>query len=107
MKNTLGKNFRWKLALSFAWVLLAACGSESSPLEGNPPASNPPVETEVLQFFAFGDWGTGDDPQKQVADAVTSFCQTQHCDFGLLLGDNFYPAGVSSTADIQWQDKFE
>lgn len=35
------------------------------------------------------------------------FCAAEGCDFGLLLGDNFYEAGVTSTEDPQWQSKFE
>lgn len=34
-------------------------------------------------------------------------CAESGCDFGLLLGDNFYDTGVSSVDDPQWQTKFE
>lgn len=78
---------------------------------GNPGSPTPsPTATPVpttLRFFTFGDWGTSTPSQFAVASAVTSDCQAKGCDFGLLLGDNFYPNGVASVTDPQWQDKFE
>ena len=72
--------------------MIGSCSSNSSP---------------SLLFFSFGDWGSGTSDQKAVATAVKDFCQTERCNFGLLLGDNFYPSGVGSVDDPQWQEKFE
>lgn len=89
-----------------------ACGGENVlPDEGKAP-SPIPIESAAqqkpsLRFFTFGDWGTGTQSQIDVAAALGSECQSKGCDFGLLLGDNFYPAGVSSITDQQWQSKFE
>jgi len=58
------------------------------------------------QFIAFGDWGTGDANQLAVASALHQYCQSASCDFAFLLGDNFYPTGVTGTSDAQWQSKF-
>ena len=60
-----------------------------------------------MRFFSFGDWGTGDASQYAVASALESFCRARGCDFGLLLGDNFYDNGVASVSDPQWEAKFE
>jgi len=66
-----------------------------------------PSEAQSVQFFAFGDWGSASSDQIDVAKALASFCSTDTCDFGLLLGDNFYDSGVTSVSDPQWQSKFE
>ncbi len=60
-----------------------------------------------LRILVFGDNGTGDGNQAKVAAAMQKFCEQNECDFGLMLGDNFYPAGVRSTDDPQFASKFE
>lgn len=42
-----------------------------------------------------------------VGQAIAELCAQKGCDFGMLLGDNFYDSGVSSVNDSQFQDKFE
>lgn len=69
--------------------------------------AQPAAAPASVRFFAMGDQGTGDPDQGNVARAVFELCQRSGCDFGLLLGDNFYPSGVESTSDPQWQAKFE
>ncbi len=95
---------RWLLALALAAGL--GCHSARLPEQVNfspfPDSSPPPVH-----FFSFGDWGTGNSDQLAVADTVIVYCTLQPCDFGLLLGDNFYTNGVASVSDPQWQNKFE
>ena len=61
----------------------------------------------AIRFFALGDTGTGGEEQYQVGRAIAEHCRAVGCDFGVLLGDNFYPAGVTSTTDSQWDQKFE
>ncbi len=106
---SLGMNFK-NLALGLALIVSFGC----SPNQGTP--LNPPVEVEVptlpldsteISFFSFGDWGTGTPQQIAVASALKDYCQSHSCDFGLLLGDNFYESGVDSVNDAQWKDKFE
>jgi len=60
-----------------------------------------------VRFLAVGDTGTGTADQAAVGQAMARYCAAQRCDFVLLLGDNFYAAGVSSTKDPQWHSKFE
>lgn len=55
---------------------------------------------EVTRFVAIGDQGTGSDTQRQVADSIGRVCTSLGgCDFGLLLGDNFYDSGVDAVDD--------
>lgn len=60
----------------------------------------------VVRFIALGDTGKGNADQAQVGDAMGAVCRAQGCDFVVLLGDNFYPTGVTSTTDPQWQTAF-
>jgi predicted phosphodiesterase len=41
-----------------------------------------------------------------VGAAIGKHCAAKGCDFVVLLGDNFYPSGVASTSDPQWQSAF-
>ncbi|MCE9624690.1 MAG: metallophosphoesterase [Deltaproteobacteria bacterium] len=101
------------LSLLLLGLSSISCQNGSAPDPNDPaPSVNPnpspsPVPPLSLRFFTFGDWGTGTQSQFDVATAVTDYCQSNGCDFGLLLGDNFYPTGVGSTTDPQWQGKFE
>lgn len=108
------KQLRSWLLIPLVLICLGACqsgGSDSGSPTPSPNPSSTPSPSAVpeprAEFFGFGDWGTGTPSQFEVAAAVEADCASRGCDFGLLLGDNFYPTGVSSVADPQWQDKFE
>jgi hypothetical protein len=77
-------------------------GSGSNEIPGDGPAAAQPVK-----FVAMGDTGKGNADQRRVAVAIRDLCAAKGCDFVLLLGDNIYDAGVTSTTDPQWQSKFE
>ncbi len=61
----------------------------------------------VVRFVAIGDTGEGNESQYMVGQAIAELCAQKGCDFGMLLGDNFYDSGVSGVDDPQFQDKFE
>ncbi len=61
----------------------------------------------VVRFVAFGDTGEGNEAQYAIGQAMAALCAEKGCDFGLLLGDNFYDSGVDGVDDPQWQEKFE
>jgi tartrate-resistant acid phosphatase type 5 len=101
-------------SLKFAILLIALSScTEKSPLT---TAIAPRKSAEVSQartparhesskepkICALGDSGDGGDTQRRVAQAMTRF----GCTDILLLGDNFYPAGVTSLDDPQWQTAF-
>lgn len=101
----------------------AACGGEGSTSEGasngapdptgtpgteTPAPTNTPVnQGDVIRFVAIGDTGTGSEAQHHVASAISQKCLEDGCDFGVMLGDNFYNTGVSGITDPQWAEKFE
>jgi acid phosphatase len=101
-----------KLGLVLLFFCLSTCASARVPPVD--PAPSPPTAVEhplsnptTLQFFTFGDWGIGDAKQMAVAQALRDFCAKEVCDFGLLLGDNFYDFGVTSVDDPLWDSRFE
>jgi tartrate-resistant acid phosphatase type 5 len=65
------------------------------------------MEARGLRIIALGDSGTGSPDQMKVARAIEKFCAEKGCDLGILLGDNFQPAGVQSVEDPQFIEKFE
>lgn len=64
-------------------------------------------ESGVVRFIALGDSGEGNEAQAAVANAAELVCEADGCDFGMLLGDNFYDVGVTSVDDPQFVTKFE
>jgi hypothetical protein len=72
----------------------------------NGPAQLPPPPPSV-QFVAFGDAGSGTERQAALGRAMARVCADRGCDMALELGDNFYPRGVSSVDDPQFQTAFE
>ena len=58
------------------------------------------VNCAQVEFVAYGDWG---DPTKDLKDTIASIKRVcPNRSFNLLLGDNFYPSGVSSVNDPQF-----
>lgn len=62
---------------------------------------------QAIRVLAFGDFGSGSDAQKQLASAMLQYHKKTPFDFGLTLGDNFYPQGVGGLDDPQWKSKWE
>jgi tartrate-resistant acid phosphatase type 5 len=72
-----------------------------------PPVFSVVPENKSIRVLAFGDFGTGSPQQLQVAAAMREYHRKSPFDFGITLGDNFYPNGVSSPDDPQWKAKWE
>ncbi|MCP5503381.1 MAG: metallophosphoesterase [Leptospiraceae bacterium] len=64
-------------------------------------------DPKQIKILIFGDSGTGNENQYRVAKAMKEVCDKEGCDFGILLGDNFYETGISSADDAQFDEKFE
>jgi tartrate-resistant acid phosphatase type 5 len=61
-----------------------------------------------INFLVVGDWGrNGEFNQKDVAYEMGKEATKNHTNFVLSMGDNFYPDGVISTTDPQWNKSFE
>lgn len=64
-----------------------------------------PQENERVNLLVFGDFGSGDDLQRKVAELVNTVCEKEKSDAILTVGDNIYDHGVTSTDDPQWNTK--
>jgi tartrate-resistant acid phosphatase type 5 len=91
-----GKHFDWKSDIRLPFFLRVP-----PPVFSVTPADKP------IRVLAFGDFGSGSDAQKQLAQTMVEYNQKHPFDFGLTLGDNFYGIGVSSPSDPQWKSKWE
>lgn len=120
-----------KLALTLAFVApaclsLAFCvPGSSAPVAPKASQNSGPIARKrsdnlgtrrTLRFLVMGDWGTGDQHQKDVAEAMARHAQRQKerglaqreaIDFVVLTGDNFYERGVTGVSDPLWQERFE
>lgn len=56
-------------------------------------ASQSIASTKIL---VFGDFGSGDNNQRLVADDMVNFCKARQCDFAVTVGDNIYPRGIEN-----------
>lgn len=99
------------LQASAAFAALVATGCSRNRLpEHVPPKTyaNPPAPGDEARLLVLGDWGSGQIEQWQVAQGMDRIGRELggfHA--GLMLGDNFYPAGVDSVDDPTWRDYFE
>jgi len=64
-------------------------------------------ERERISFLAVGRQGYGNPWAMEVARAMELSASRTATDLVVLTGDNFYPDGVASVTDGQWQEKFE
>jgi hypothetical protein len=61
----------------------------------------------AVRFVAFGDFGDGGEIQRQVARAMAKYDESKPFDFGVTLGDNFYPEGLADPASPRWESEWE
>lgn len=68
---------------------------------------HPSLETgDDFEILLVGDMGSGDANQASIAQAMNSYCQGHKLSAIIFLGDNFYPKGVESPEDPQWETTF-
>jgi tartrate-resistant acid phosphatase type 5 len=83
------------------------CGALlNRPLQLNHPPVVLPADRPV-RVVAFGDFGDGTWGQMRVAGAIARHDRREPLDFGLTLGDNFYPKGLDELFDPRWQRDWE
>lgn len=94
-------------------VLLASCHRDRP---GQAPVRSTQSTSALKQdigeikerFVIVGDSGHPGIGQRRVSQAIRLACQARGgCQYGILNGDNIYPAGVLSTSDPQWFTHFE
>lgn len=69
----------------------------------------PPEINSTVEFYVIGCGGTGESPQKQVAELMHKIAsgEIKKPKFIIILGDNFYKEGVVDENDAQFQTKFQ
>ena len=73
-----------------------------------PPVFRVIPEGKAIRVLAFGDFGTGTPEQIQTAAAMREYQKSHPLDFGITLGDNFYPSGAAvAPDDPQWKIRYE
>jgi tartrate-resistant acid phosphatase type 5 len=72
-----------------------------------PPVFRVVAEDKPIRVVALGDFGTSSPAQIQVAATMSDYEKRSPFDFGITLGDNFYPNGAGSLNDPQWKTKWE
>lgn len=93
-------------------LLLAGCLHRRPPNDDIPPRPSPANFARLpsapgLQVLVLGDWGTGKEGQREVAEAIAVTHGDSPPDFVLTVGDNFYPKGVAGPGDPLWESHFE
>lgn len=83
------------------WMLLRAVGAADA--VPAPPYDEP----SSVRLLAVGRQGYGNLRTLRIASAMDRTAREKATQGVLYLGDNFYPKGVRSTTDGQWQHKFE
>jgi tartrate-resistant acid phosphatase type 5 len=92
--------------LALVLNLQVACSKKYA--SSNSPWDTANTDVDSISFIVIGDWGKdGTQSQKSVADALNEYSKKFHARFIITTGDNFYPAGVSSTSDPHWQRSYE
>ncbi|MBP6822255.1 MAG: metallophosphoesterase [Acidobacteria bacterium] len=84
-------------------VIALAAGTVSYSANGKQTIQQNLPTTGVVRFVAFGDMGTGDSDQQDVAQQMAAFHKNHPYDTVLMLGDNIYPDGNPD----DFQKKFE
>jgi len=60
-----------------------------------------------LEVLVLGDWGTGEEGQRTLAEFIAETHGDAPPDFVMTVGDNFYPDGVTGPDDPIWETHFE
>lgn len=100
---------RTRLVLGLAGLLTLAAAVVYIRTQPTVPAIGAPsIDTATsLRFIAVGRQGYGNEMSRRIATAMENVSSEAPTHAVLYLGDNFYPRGVQSVHDEQWQDKFE
>jgi tartrate-resistant acid phosphatase type 5 len=89
------------------WISIENGTMLPSFMRASPPVFSLKAAGQPVRVVAFGDFGTGSEAQQQVASALLKYHRQTSFDFGITLGDNFYPVGMESPRDPRWTTQWE
>jgi hypothetical protein len=92
------------LAAQEHWLVVAHGALLPAFLRQAPPVFEVLPNDRSVRIVAFGDFGSGESDQLETAAAIARLHAREPLDFGITLGDNFYPRGVASPRDPLWDD---
>ncbi len=103
------------LALTMGLLVCRSSTSDPATPAPTPTPTSKAIDTLGIElplrpqtFLVFGDWGvSGTGPQPAVAAQMDRYAGALKANDMIVTGDNFYPLGVSSVTDPQWQTSFE
>lgn len=85
------------------WASIARGALLPTFLQQPPPTFSAAPAGAPVRVLAFGDFGTGAPPQREVAAAMSAYHSRKPFTFGVTLGDNFYSTGMSGPDDERWK----
>jgi hypothetical protein len=93
----------------YSLILIVSCASiQEKTIKTTKTGDTYWKQESSINFLVVGDWGrNGEFHQKDVAHQMGLEAEKNHTSFVLSMGDNFYPDGVISTTDPQWNKSFE
>jgi len=93
----------------YSLILIVSCASiQEKTNKTTKTGDNYWKQENSINFLVVGDWGrNGEFHQKDVAHQMGLEAAKNHTSFVLSMGDNFYPDGIISTTDPQWNKSFE
>ena len=89
------------------WIMLERGATLPAFMRHPPPVFSVKAASASIRVVAIGDFGSGLQGQRDVAAAIVKMGRKQPFDFGLTLGDNFYPSGMTGPEDPRWHDWWE
>jgi hypothetical protein len=89
------------------WSILGRGASLPGYMRRPPPVFEVKPASKSIRMVGMGDFGSGSQAQRDVAAAIVRMGKAAPFDFGVTFGDNFYPSGMTSTADPRWRDWWE
>lgn len=93
----------------YSLILIVSCASiQEKTIKTTKTGDTYWKQENSINFLVVGDWGrNGEFHQKDVAHQMGLEATKSNSGFIISTGDNFYPDGVISTTDPQWNKSFE
>jgi tartrate-resistant acid phosphatase type 5 len=89
------------------WIMIERGASMPAYMRKPPVPFSVKPAGQAIRIVGMGDFGSGSEAQRNVADAIVRMAKANPFDFGVTFGDNFYPSGMTGLDDPRWRDWWE